>query len=143
MSTQTDIHKASEKFYQALNRMLNGDAGPLTDVWSHSAEVTTMHPIGGREVGWDQVKGSWEQVAELSSDGNVGLKDQYIQSVENVAYEIGIEQGQFKLGGQQITIQQRVTNIYRRESKEWKIVHHHADISPSMLDVIGHTKTIK
>ena len=118
MSTQTDINKASEKFYQALNRMLNGDAGPLTDVWSHSAEVTTMHPIGGREVGWDQVKGSWEQVAQLSSDGNVRLKDQYIQSVGDVAYEIGIEQGQFKLGGQQITIEQRVTNIYRRESGE-------------------------
>ena len=143
MSTQTDINKASEKFYQALNRMLNGDAGPLTDVWSHSAEVTTMHPIGGREVGWDQVKGSWEQVAQLSSDGNVRLKDQYIQSVGDVAYEIGIEQGQFKLGGQQIIIDQRVTNIYLRESGEWKIVHHHADVSPSMLDVIGHTKTIK
>jgi ketosteroid isomerase-like protein len=91
--------------------MLNGDAGPLTDVWSHSAEVTTMHPIGGREVGRDQVKESWQQVAQLSSDGNVELKDQYIHAAGDVAYEIGIEQGQFKIGEQQITLEQRVTNI--------------------------------
>lgn len=47
-----EVRKASEQFYAALNRMLNGDAGPMADIWSHSAVVTTMHPIGGREVGW-------------------------------------------------------------------------------------------
>jgi hypothetical protein len=51
MSTETEIRKASEKFYQVLNRMLNGDAGLLADIWSHGTEVTTMHPIGRREVG--------------------------------------------------------------------------------------------
>jgi ketosteroid isomerase-like protein len=140
MSTETDMRKASEKIYQALNRMLNGDSGPLADIWSHGAEVTTMHPIGGREVGWDQVRGSWEQVAQLSSDGKVGLKDQLIQIAGDVAYEIGIEHGQFKLAGQQVTIKQRVTNIYRRISGVWKIVHHHADVSPAMLDMIGRAK---
>lgn len=63
MSTETEIRKALEKFYQALNRMLNGAAGPLADIWSHGTEVTTMRPIGHREVGWDQVRGSWEKVA--------------------------------------------------------------------------------
>jgi hypothetical protein len=58
MAIENDVRGASEKFYSALNRMLNGDAGPLGDIWSHSATVTTMHPIGGREVGWDQVRGS-------------------------------------------------------------------------------------
>jgi ketosteroid isomerase-like protein len=140
VSTESDIRKASDKFYQALNRMLNGDAGSMADVWSHGAEVTTMHPIGGREVGWDHVKGSWEQVAQLSSDGNVVLKDRHIHTAGDMAYEIGIEQGQFKVGGQQITIKHRVTNIYRHESGGWKIVHHHADVSPSMLDVMGHGK---
>ncbi len=30
MSTETEIRKASEQFYKALNRMVNGDAGPLS-----------------------------------------------------------------------------------------------------------------
>jgi hypothetical protein len=73
MTIENDVRAASEKFYSALNRMLNGDAVPLGDIWSHSATVTTMHPIGGREVGWDQVRGSWEQVAQLTTQGQVRL----------------------------------------------------------------------
>jgi ketosteroid isomerase-like protein len=76
-------------------------------------------------------------VAKLASDGKVGLKDQLIQVAGDVAYEEGFEHGQFKLAGQEITIENRVTNIYRREAGAWKIVHHHVDISPAMLDVLG------
>jgi len=131
-----EVRKASEQFYAALNSMLNGNAGPLTDIWSHSADVTTMHPIGGREVGWDQVRGSWEQVAKLASDGKVGLKDQLIRVDGNMAYEVGIEYGQFKLAGHQLNVENRVTNIYQREGKAWKIVHHHTDLSPAMVDIL-------
>jgi ketosteroid isomerase-like protein len=137
MSTEDQVRKASEQFYAALNRMVNGDAGPLADIWSHSAAVTTMHPIGGRQVGWDEVRGSWEQVAQLASGGQVKLSDQLIQVSGDMAYEVGTEQGQFRLAGQQVSIENRVTNIYRREAGAWKIVHHHTDISPGMLDVLS------
>lgn len=137
MSAEAKVRKASEQFYAALNRMLNGDAGPLSDIWSHGSAVTTMHPIGGREVGWDDVRGSWEQVAQLASDGKVGLKDQLIQVAGDVAYEVGVEHGQLKLAGQEVAIEHRVTNIYQREAGVWKITHHHADISPAMQDVLS------
>lgn len=137
MSTENEVRKASEEFYAALNRMLNGDAGPLADIWARSEAVTTMHPIGGREVGWDQVRGSWEQVAQLASEGQVKLGDQMIQVVGDMAYELGVERGQLKLAGEQVAIGQRVTNIYRRETGAWKIVHHHTDVSPAMVDVLS------
>jgi ketosteroid isomerase-like protein len=137
MSTEDQVRKASEQFYAALNRMVNGDAGPLADIWSHSAAVTTMHPIGGRQVGWDEVRGSWEQVAQLASGGQVKLSDQLIQVSGDMAYEVGTEQGQARLAGQQVSLENRVTNIYRREAGAWKIVHHHTDISPGMLDVLS------
>jgi ketosteroid isomerase-like protein len=137
MSAEDDVRKASEQFYAALNRMANGDASPMADIWSHSATVTTMHPIGGREVGWDQVREPWAQVAELSSGGQVKLSDQLIHVVGDMAYEVGTEQGQLRLAGQQVSIDQRVTNIYRQEGGVWKIVHHHTDLSPAMLDVLS------
>jgi len=137
MSAEDEVRRASGQFYAALNRMVNGDAGPLAEIWSHSVPVTTMHPIGGREVGWDKVRDAWEQVAKLASDGQVRLGDQLIQVVGDMAYELGTEQGQAKLGGQQVSIEHRVTNIYRRESGAWKIVHHHTDVSPAMLDVVS------
>lgn len=138
MSTEDDVRKVSELFYTAVNRMINGDAGPLADIWSHSATVTTMHPIGGRQVGWDSVRGSWEQVAQLASGGQVKLGDQIIQVVGDVAYEMGVERGQATLAGQKVAIEQRVTNIYRREAVGWKVVHHHTDLSPAMLDILRH-----
>lgn len=137
MSTEDEIRKASEQFYAGLNRMANGERGALADSWSHSATVTTMHPIGGRQVGWDAVRDSFDQVAEIASDGKIGLKDQSIQIAGEMAYEVGIEHGQFKMAGHQISLEHRVTNIYRREAGGWKLVHHHTDTSPAMLDVLS------
>lgn len=137
MSTEEEVREASEKFYVGLNKMANGDAGVLADIWSHSTTVTTMHPIGGREVGWDKVQQSWEQVANIASDGQIMLSDQIIQVAGDMAYELGIEHGQFKLAGKPVTIEHRVTNIYRHEAGEWKIVHHHTDVSPAMQDLLN------
>jgi len=143
MTVEDEVRAASEKFYSALNRMLNGDAGPLGDIWSHSATVTTMHPTGGREVGWDEVRGSWEQIAKLATQGKVRLSDQFIQVTGDLAYELGVEHAQFTLGGQPVTGDIRVTNIYRRESGAWKIVHHHTDAAQSMIDMLSRLKKRK
>ena len=140
MKTEDEVRAASEKFYAALNRMLNGDAGLMADIWSHSSSVTTMHPIGGRQVGWDQVKAPWAEVAQLSKMGQVKLRDQLIQVVGDLAYELGNEHGQFSLAGELVTVDHRVTNIYRRESGAWRIVHHHSDIAPAMVDVLSRLK---
>jgi hypothetical protein len=29
-----------------------------------------------------------------------------------------------------------VTNIYQREAGAWKIIHHHADLVPAMVEVL-------
>lgn len=137
MSAQDEVGKMSKQFYAALNRMLNGDAKPLAAIWSHSASVTAMHPIGGRQVGWEEVRSSFEKVAQMASDGNVELKDQLLSVAGDIAYEAGVERGQFKLGGHPVSIEHRVTNIYRREGGAWKMIHHHTDTSPAMLDVLG------
>ena len=136
MATKDEISKASKQFYAGLNRMANGDAGLLADIWSHSSAVTAMHPIGGRQVGWDAVRASFEQVAQLASDGKIELKDQLIHVAGDVAYEVGVEHGQLKLAGQKVIIEHRVTNIYQRETGAWKMIHHHTDTSPAMLDVL-------
>ncbi len=136
MSIEDEVRKASKQFYAGLNSMANGDSGPLADTWSHNAVVTTMHPIGGREIGWGAVRGSFEQVAKLASKGKVELKDQLIHVVGDLAYEVGTEYGQLTLAGEPVTIEHRVTNIYRRQAGAWKMVHHHTDISPAMIDVL-------
>ena len=137
MAREEEVRKASKQFYTGLNRMINGDAGPLADIWSHGADVTAMHPIGGRQVGWDAVRESFEKVAQMTSDGKVDITDEIVRVVGDVAYEVGVEHGKLKLAGQPVAIEHRVTNIYRREAGGWKMIHHHTDTSPGMLDVLS------
>ena len=137
MSAEEDVRHASKQFYAALNRMANGDAGLMASAWSHGPEVTALHPIDGREIGWNAVKASFERFAQIAADGNIDLKEQLIHVDGDVAYELGVEQGECKLGGHPVAIKHRVTNIYRREGGGWRMIHHHSDTSPAMLQVLA------
>lgn len=136
MAHEEEVREASNAFYAALNAMVNGDAEALKAIWAHSEEVTTMHPVGGRQIGWKEVWNTWEQVAQVSSDGHVVLKDQVIWAGETLAYETGVEQAEFKIAGTKTSGDVRVTNVYRKEDGNWKIVHHHTDIVPEMVAVL-------
>jgi ketosteroid isomerase-like protein len=137
MSADDDVKAASAQFYAALNRMLTGQQGSMEGIWSHGATVTTMHPIGGREVGWDNVRPTWDQVASLPSGGQVALAEQVLSVAGDTAYEVGYERGHGTLAGERVDIDQRVTNIYRRENGAWKVVHHHTDLSPAMMELLA------
>ena len=137
MAAEDEVRQASDRFYAALNRMANGDASPMSAVWAHSGDVTTMHPIGVREVGWDQVRPVWEQVASMCSGGQVRLHEQLIRVGTDLTYELGVEDGEITMAGERVAFNERVTNIYRREGGEWKVVHHHTDASPAMNDLLS------
>jgi ketosteroid isomerase-like protein len=141
MSSEDEVRNASKQFYAALNKMTNGNSQSLSDIWSHSPEVTTMHPIGGRQVGWKDVWATWDQTAQVATEGQVRLKDQFIHVVGDMAYEIGVEDAGFRIAGQKVTDQVRVTNIYQKEGGTWKIVHHHTDLSPAMVEILHKLQT--
>jgi ketosteroid isomerase-like protein len=136
MAAADEVRQASEQFYAALSQMANGDASAMSSVWAHNNDVTALHPIGGRQEGWDDTRSSFEQVGSLASGGQVQLRNQMIQVGTDLAYEVGVEEGEITLAGEHIAISQRVTNIYRREDGAWKMVHHHTDLSPEMIDLL-------
>jgi ketosteroid isomerase-like protein len=137
MALEDEIRQASEQFYAALNRELNGDPGPMMEVWSHGSDVTAMHPLGGRETGWEEVRASWEQVAQVFSEGQVSLDGLMIVPLsDDVVYTLGTENGQAKLGDETVGVDWRATNIYQHEGGEWKMVHHHAEVSPALVQAL-------
>jgi ketosteroid isomerase-like protein len=142
MAVEDEIRQASERFYAALNREINGDPGPMVELWSQGSDVATMHPLGGRELGWEEVRAGWEQAAQAISEGQISLDDLVVIPIaDDVAYTLGTEHGQMKVGGEPVRIDWRVTNIYRREGGGWRIVHHHADVSPAVVEALDRLGT--
>jgi ketosteroid isomerase-like protein len=138
MAAEDEVRQASEQFYAALNRTLDGDSSPMEEIWSHSSDVSGMHPFGGRMLGWEEVRDSWEQAAQAFSGGQVALDEIAVVPIsEDAAYTLGTEHGQASIGEETVGIDWRVTNIYRRESDGWKIVHHHTDFSQEVAETLG------
>jgi ketosteroid isomerase-like protein len=139
MTAETEVKQASDQFYAALNQMLaTGDAGAVTAVWSGGQAGSTMHPIGGREVGRDQVLTTWNQAGPAFSEGKASADDVVVIPLsDDVAYTVGTERFEGKVGGETISGEWRATNIYRREDGSWKIVHHHTDVSPGLMALLA------
>jgi ketosteroid isomerase-like protein len=137
VAAEDDVRAASDQFYGALEAMANGDASSMAAIWSHEDDVTTMHPIGGREEGWDAVSGSFAGVASASTDGTVTRSDQAIRVIGNGAYELCTESVAWTFAGESMSLEGRTTNVYRKEKGEWKIVHHHADLNAEFAEKVA------
>jgi len=142
MSAADEVRQASEQFYAALNQMAVGEPNSMSEVWAHGDDVTALHPIGGRNEGWEETRTAFDQVGTVASGGYVQIRDQIIQVGSDLAYEIGVEEGEITLAGERVSISQRVTNIYRRDGGEWKMVHHHSDLSPAMIDLLSRLQAL-
>jgi SnoaL-like domain len=85
MAAEDEVRQASEQFYAALNRTLDGDSLPMEQIWSHGSDVSAMHPFGGRMLGWDEVRDSWEQAAQAFSGGQVALGEMVVVPISEDA----------------------------------------------------------
>jgi hypothetical protein len=55
---EDEVRQAAQQFYAAQTRGLNGNPGPMEELWSHGSDVSSMSPAGGRVLGWEEVRAS-------------------------------------------------------------------------------------
>ncbi|MBG6135922.1 ketosteroid isomerase-like protein [Longispora fulva] len=120
-----------------MNSLLKGDSGPMAEVWSHADDVSTTHPLGGRQEGWEEVRASWDGAAQAFSDGMVKVSDLSVHAVDGLAYTLGTEHVDAKAGGKKVHSDIRATNIYRREGGDWKMIHHQTDADRGIQEALG------
>jgi ketosteroid isomerase-like protein len=115
--------KAAELFY-------DGKPDAVKQLWSHGDDVTLSGAAGGETArGWKSVS---ERLGWASSKFSKGSKSvELIQQAVSgdFAYVVQYEHIVFYPPGQskQSKRDYRVTTIFRREPKGWRVVHRHAD----------------
>lgn len=122
-----------ETWERAQTRFINGDPTMWKQLASHGDDVTILGGFGGEgEKGWKAVGARYDWAASQYRPGDATLKVDYhtIAVSGDLAYTVGVErQSNVRLGTQEIGTSRRlrVTQIFRREGGEWKLVHRQAD----------------
>jgi ketosteroid isomerase-like protein len=134
----TKLRAANDQFYAALNSMFTGDIAPMNAIWSHRDDVTFMGPFGGRLVGWEAVGAEFKREAGLKFGGRVVCKDVLVHVEGDTGYTIGIEEGEnMSAEGKPVTVYFRATNIFHVEAGQWRLIHHHTDVSEPLKQAVS------
>jgi len=109
-----------------------GDPGPFKELWSRGDDISLFGAFGPCKKGWRQVGKTVEWVAGRYREGVVTAEYEVVYEGADLAYTVGYEIGDVILDGAPMIRQRlRVTQIYRREDGEWRLVHRHGDFAPA------------
>lgn len=132
---ENEVRAATAAFYAALNSVVNGDAAPMHDVWSHGGDVSASHPMGAWSLGWDEIAITWEEFSHFFVSGTIELEGLVVHVAGDFAYSFGVENVHLVLPTGSVRFRSNVTNIFRRDTVGWRLVHHHADKAPKLEQV--------
>jgi ketosteroid isomerase-like protein len=120
----------TSRVHEAEVAVHDGDAGPRREIWSRRDPVTVLGA-------WKSAVGRSEvddlfTVLEQTFSGCTSYDFELVASdvIGDLAYTVGYEHTQATVDGKMRAYTLRVTQIYRREAGEWKVVHRHADAAP-------------
>ena len=124
----TSPHDAALAFYQAFE---SKDLDAMMATWADDEDIVCVHPGGPRLVGYDAVRGAWEQlfanearlkfrVSEIVMTETVGLALQ--SAVEEITTADGVARGTAI-----------VSNVFLRTPSGWRLVSHHASAAPPVV----------
>lgn len=116
----------------ATTGVRNGDPTVFIEQLSTHEPVTLFPASQSSRHGWADVSEAIRRVASVYS----GSEDVDFEVIAaglsgDLAYVVGYEQAASSVGhGAAEDLRLRVTQVYRREAGEWRLVHRHADAGP-------------
>ena len=123
-----------EKFMQerlkASTDFVEGKFKPLKQISVQQSPATIFGPKGNCVQGVENVNAVNEQGASLFEPGAKNEFEVMHQDAdEHLAYWTGIQHSVLKMKGQDnpVAMDLRVTEIFKKENGEWKLMHRHAD----------------
>lgn len=129
-----DFEQFLKEREQASQAYVNGDAEPLLRICARDLPATFFSPNGDYLKGAQQVVSSYESGAKhFDSSSDNRFETLQMAASGGIAYWVGLQRSASRLKGKSevVPISLRVTEIFRREASEWKMVHRHADFLKS------------
>jgi ketosteroid isomerase-like protein len=113
--------------YQAELALHNGDAALRRALWSRNEPVSVLGAWRNAQ-GQQEIDELFAALGNSFSDCTAYAFDvQAYDVVGDMAYTAGLEHTSASVDGQPRTYTLRATQVYRRESGEWRVAHRHGD----------------
>ena len=132
------INESFEEFMKRRESVsldyINGSSETLIDISTSHDPATFFPPSGERIVGAQAVNEANRKGAASFKEGSTG-EFEVLQSAESgdIGFWTGLQHAKAMLEGKSeaVPMSLRVTEVFRREDGEWKLVHRHADLAKS------------
>jgi len=127
---QHDFETFMKRREEAARAYVTGDAEPLRGVAARTLPATFFGPGGGYRQGAEEVFSTYEHdVAAFEPGGDSHFEILQMAASDGVASWVGFQHATVRMKGkaEAIPMKLRVTELFRREGDEWKLVHRHAD----------------
>jgi ketosteroid isomerase-like protein len=136
-----DLTRAVELHHEAGDRIVRGDHGGYSDLYSRRPDITLGNPFGPFARGYDAVLRTLQGAATYYRDGHSTGVDRVSEHVTpDLACFVEVERYEAKVGGRDdlSSVSVRVTSVFRKEAGAWRLVHRHADpiTSPRAADSV-------
>ncbi|QSI30104.1 DUF4440 domain-containing protein [Variovorax sp. RKNM96] len=115
---------------QAAQAYVCGDAAPLSALLARTSDATFFGPGGGHVHGTEEVATRYTlDAASFGKGSESSFEILQMGAGDGVAYWVGIQHAQVNMEGKRepVPMDLRVTEVFRREGDDWKLVHRHAD----------------
>ena len=130
MNAPLTFDLAVETARRNLGSMAKGDAGPSTAMWSRRDDVVLANPLGPPIVGFELVAAETARVASMFAGGEPPVIEEIARwASDNLGYVVAIEHSEVQRAddNELVSIDLRVTTIFRREGDGWRLCVRHAD----------------
>ena len=130
-SNDSDFKAFLRRWEEAQSRFLNGDATLWKENSSQREDASIFGAFGGHEKGWKEVGPRYEWAASQYRPSGAKKRVEYLNVIvgSDLAFTVSIERHEAQAGAQKKPEPRalRVTQVFRKESGTWKLLHRHAD----------------
>ena len=129
-SDRDDFDRFLQARHAAAGEYVNGNPEPLGRLVARELPATFFSPRGDITIGTREVATRYEEDDAVFTEGSENVMETLDAAAgDEIAFWVGLQRSEARMRGQEdpVSFDLRVTEIYRKESGQWRLVHRHAD----------------